>query len=269
MKWVINFFKGMAISVATMVPGVSGGTMAIILNIYDDLIHAVGSFFEDWKKHSKLILQLGIGGIAGVLIFSRLIDKALNSFPILMAFFFMGVIAGGVPTLYKKALSVESRFLNYAYLVVGFIIALFLSGSDEVISVSITNLGVFNIGLLVLAGIIIAIALILPGISGSFILLILGLYDVTLNAINTFNIKFLLPLGIGVLIGIILTTKIIEKLMKKYPGKTYMMILGFVLGSIVTIYPSDVKGISILYYLLPSILGFCIIYFISRKEVKS
>ena len=61
MNWIINFFKGIAISVATMVPGVSGGTMAIILNVYDDLIHAVVSFFEDWRKHSKLIFQLALG----------------------------------------------------------------------------------------------------------------------------------------------------------------------------------------------------------------
>ena len=74
MKWFVNFLKGIAISVATMVPGVSGGTMAIILNVYDDLIHAVGSFFEDWRKHSKLIFELALGGVAGVLIFSRIID---------------------------------------------------------------------------------------------------------------------------------------------------------------------------------------------------
>lgn len=266
MKWLINFFKGIAISVATMVPGVSGGTMAIILNVYDDLIHAVGSFFEDWRKHSKLIFELALGGIVGVLIFSRLIDKALDTFPTLMAFFFIGVIVGGIPTLYRKAVSVEKNNFNYILLVIGFILALFLSGSNEVASIAIEGTGIFNIGLLVLAGIIIAVALILPGISGSFILLILGLYDVTLNAINTFNIKFLIPVGIGVLIGVVLTTKIIEGLIKKYPGKTYMMILGFVIGSIISIYPKEVANTNIVYSIIAMIIGFTIIYFISKKE---
>ncbi|MBM6860857.1 DUF368 domain-containing protein [Clostridium saudiense] len=266
MRWVINFLKGIAISVATMVPGVSGGTMAIILNVYDDLIHAVGSFFEDWRKHSRLIFELALGGVAGVLIFSRIIDKALNTFPTLMAFFFIGVILGGIPTLYRKAVSIEKNNFNYIFLIVGFVLALFLSGGNEVASIAIEGTGIFNIGLLVLTGIIIAVALILPGISGSFILLILGLYDVTLDAINTFNIKFLIPVGIGVLIGIVLTTKIIEELIKKYPGKTYMMILGFVMGSIIAIYPSEATNTNIIYSILALIIGFAIIYFISKQD---
>lgn len=266
MGWLFNFFKGIAISIATMVPGVSGGTMAIILNVYDDLIHAVGSFFEDWKKHSKLIFELALGGLVGILAFSRIIEKALDKFPTLMAFFFIGVIFGGIPTLYRKAVSIEKSKVNYIFLVIGFILALFLSGNNNIASIAVGRIGVFNIGLLVLAGIIIAIALILPGISGSFILLILGLYDITLDAINTFNIKFLVPVGIGVLIGTILTTKTIEKLINKYPGKTYMMILGFVIGSIISIYPTEVNNTNMIYSILAFTIGFVIIYFISRKD---
>lgn len=266
MEWFINFFKGIAISVATMVPGVSGGTMAIILDVYDDLIHAIGSFFEDWKKHSKLLLQLALGGVVGLLTFSRLIENALNKFPVLMAFFFIGVIVGGIPTLYKKAVVTEKSNINYIFLAIGFVLALFLSGGNDVASMAMEGTGIFNIGLLVLAGIIIAIALILPGISGSFVLLILGLYDVTLEAINTFNIKFLIPVVIGVLIGTILTTKTIEKLMKNYPGKTYMMILGFVVGSIISIYPREVANYNIISSIIALISGFIIIYFISKKD---
>ena len=268
MRWVINFFKGIAISIATMIPGVSGGTMAMILNVYDDLIHAVSSFFEDWKKHSKLILELALGGITGVLIFSRLIERDLDKFPVVMSFFFIGVILGGVPLLYKKAISIEKKKINYIYLIVGFLIAMFFSNGPEALkTVAGFNDGV-NTLFLILAGIIIAVALILPGISGSFMLLIFGLYDMTLNAINTLNIKFLIPIIIGLLIGTIATAKIIEKLIKRFPGKTYMMILGFVLGSIFAIYPSGAEKINILQSIIALISGIILIYWLSRKESR-
>lgn len=265
MNWIINFFKGIAISIATMIPGVSGGTMAIILNVYDDLIHAIGSFFKDWKKHSKLILQLGLGGVTGLLIFSRIIERALDKFPVVMSFLFIGIIIGGTPLLYKKATAIENNKINYIYMIVGFIIALFFSTGPESLNTMALAGGTASMVFLAVAGIIIAIALILPGVSGSFMLLIFGLYDITLNAINTLNIKFLIPIAIGGLIGTIATTKVIEKLMEKYPGKTYMMILGFVLGSIIAIYPVGEK-INFLSAGIASVIGFLFIYWISKKE---
>lgn len=266
MEWIVNFLKGIAISVATMVPGVSGGTMAIILNIYDDLIHAISSFFDNWKSNVKLLLQLGLGAIAGLLLFSRVIELALNKYPVIMSFFFIGVIVGGIPVLYKKAISVDKNKYNYIYLIIGFVVALFFSGGSAVTSTMVTEGGNTNIILLVIAGVVIAVALILPGISGSFVLLMLGLYDVTLNAINNLNFKFLIPVGIGVIIGIIFITKILEMLMNKYPGKTYMMILGFVGGSIIAIYPKNIGTITIFNSVIPIIIGFIIITFISKKE---
>lgn len=265
MKWMSNILKGLAIAVSTMVPGVSGGTMAIILGIYDDLIHAISSFFEDWKKHSILIIQLVIGGIIGFLLFSKLIESALIKFPVIMAFFFIGVILGGIPTIYNKSKSDEKSTLNYSFLIIGFIVATFMSSEPESIATMATTGGKGSFIFLLLAGIIIAIALILPGISGSFMLLMLGLYEITLNAINTLNIKFLIPIAIGGIIGTVATTKIIEKLLTKYPSKIYMLILGFVIGSIKPIFPGIPTGTNIIYLVIALVIGFCGIYFISRK----
>ncbi|QGU95942.1 DUF368 domain-containing protein [Clostridium bovifaecis] len=103
MKYLRNIFKGMAVGVATLVPGVSGGTMTIIFGIYDNLIHSISSFFDDWKKHFSMLFQIGIGGLAGILLFSRLLESALNSYSFVMRFLFMGVICGGLPVLYKKS----------------------------------------------------------------------------------------------------------------------------------------------------------------------
>lgn len=265
MKWIINILKGLAITVSTMVPGVSGGTMAIILGIYDDLIHAISSFFEDWKKHSILILQLAIGGIIGLLLFSRLIESALGKFPVIMAFFFIGVICGGIPTIYNKSKNGQRNVFDYCYLVVGFVIAILMSSEPESVTTMATSGGNASFIFLVFAGIIIAIALILPGISGSFMLLMLGLYEITLNAINTLNIKFLIPLAIGGIIGTIATTKTIEKLLNKYPSKTYLLILGFVIGSIKPIFPGMPVGMDILYSIIALVIGFIGIYCLGRK----
>jgi putative membrane protein len=262
---IINFFKGIAISVSTLVPGVSGGTMAIILGVYDDLIHSIGSFFEDWKKHGLLLLELGFGAIAGIVLFAPLIERTINNYPIETGFFFMGVVFGGVPVIYKRATLKGNNAFDYIYLIIGLVIALAMSREPEAATAMATAGGGKSIIFLILAGIIIAIALILPGISGSFMLLILGLYDVTLNAINTLNIPFLIPLGIGCVIGTITTTKTIERLLNKHPGKTYMLILGFVLGSILPIYPGLPVGINLVYALLALCLGFLLIFNMGKR----
>ena len=97
MKGLINFLKGIAVGIATLVPGVSGGTMSIILGIYDNLIHAVSSFFQDWKKNLLFLGEVALGGLLGMACFSSLLEGALIRYPFVMKFFFMGVIFGGLP----------------------------------------------------------------------------------------------------------------------------------------------------------------------------
>lgn len=266
MKNLVVFFKGMAIMISTLVPGVSGGTMAIVLGIYDDLIHAIGSFFEDWKKHSKLLIQLGLGAIIGLLLFSNLIESALNNYPVIMRFLFIGIILGGVPILYKRATYVSNNKSEIIYLIIGLIIA--LSMSKDTISVgTMTSVGgVKEFLFLFISGIIISIALILPGISGSYVLLIFGMYDTVLNAINTLNISLLFPLLLGAIIGTLATTKAIENLLQRYPGKTYMMILGFVIGSIVPIYPGLPGSGEVIFSIIVLIIGFLFIIWLGKKE---
>jgi putative membrane protein len=265
MKIIINFLMGIVISVSTLVPGVSGGTMAIILGIYDDLIHAIGSFFEDWKKHSILIIEIALGGLVGILLFSRLIEIVINNYPIQTRFFFIGVVVGGIPVLYKRATSQGKNPSDSLFLIIGLVIALGMAAKPQVASTMATTGGAISFIFLIIAGIVMAVALILPGISGAFMLLILGLYDVTVRAINTRNIVFLIPLSIGILIGTIATTKTIEKLLKNYPGKTYMLILGFVLGSVLPIYPGMPNGSNIISSGALLVFGFVLIFGMGKK----
>lgn len=266
MKYLKNFLKGVAVGVATLVPGVSGGTMAIILGIYDDLIHAVGSFFDNWKKNFMFLLVVGLGGVLSILLFSRLLENAITNYPYIMQLLFMGIIIGGLPVLYRKSTaSSKGNIKDYIFLVLGFAIVILMSAEPTAITNMATTHGILSVIFLFIAGIIIAIALVLPGISGSFMLLILGLYSVTLNAINTVNIPFLIPLGLGVAAGTFGTAKIIERFLQKHPGKTYMLIIGFVLGSLVQVFPGIPASSQLIASIAAFIIGFLVIFWLGKK----
>jgi putative membrane protein len=143
-----------------------------------------------------------------------------------------------LPVLYSRSLTYNKRsIMDYLILVFGFAIVLLMSVEPTVSTAMASSQSMLSAIYLFIAGIITAIALVLPGISGSFMLLALGLYDVTLKAINSLNIPLLIPLLLGIGAGTLGTTKLIEKLLQKYPRKTYMLIIGFVAGSLISVYP--------------------------------
>jgi putative membrane protein len=115
-EYIKNIIKGAVTGIAMLVPGVSGGTMAIILGIYDRMIHSVSSFFQDWKKNLLFLLQVGAGGVLGVLLFGRIMESAMASVPHIMKFLFMGFIVGGLPVLYRKSVSTgKARCFRLAF----------------------------------------------------------------------------------------------------------------------------------------------------------
>ena len=128
--------------------------------------------------------------------------------------------------------------------------------------------GFLSMVFLFIAGIIIAIALVLPGISGSFMLLALGLYSLTLNAINEFNIPFLVSIGLGIAAGVLGTTKIIEKMLQKYPAKTYMLIIGFVTGSLVSVFPGIPAGTQIFACAVSFVIGLAVVLYLGKHDVE-
>lgn len=223
--------KGYIIGSSMSVPGVSGGTMAILLGIYDKLISAISNFLKDIKGNTLLLFKFCLGAAAGIGTLAFVIKWALEKFPLPVSFFFLGAVIGGIPALYKKTKESKLKISSGIY---------FLSGLLIVIAIGFLPAGNFDISrgtdlvhyLLVLAtGIIIALALVLPGISTSHMLLVLGMYDTMLNAITEFDVVYIGILGIATLVGIFLITKPIEWTMNKFPHQTYCMIIGFVLGS--------------------------------------
>lgn len=234
--------KGLIIGATMIVPGASGGTMAMILGIYDRLISAVGSFRKNPKDNFRFLTIFSMSAGLGLFLFSTPLSWLLETYEMPTMYFFIGAVIGGIPLIEKKSGIKKVDFGVLVLLGIGAILVVMLSRiPGGIFGTEAAGDGASWI-LLLTAGIVSAAALILPGISFSHFLLVLGLYDQLLNAVKMLELTFLLPLGTGVLLGIILLSKILENVMQKYPKQTYLMILGFIIGSVAEIIPGIPKG---------------------------
>lgn len=228
--------KGYAIGSSMSVSGVSGGTMAILLGIYDRLISSISNFFKDIKTNIIFLMKFCIGAGLGIGSLSFLIKWLLEKFPLPVSMFFLGAVIGGIPALYKKTKESAFRFSSIVFFLLGFLIVLCI-GFIPADSINISSgSGILHYLMILVTGIVIALALVLPGISTSHMLLVLGMYDDMLTAITEFDIVYIGILGIATLIGVFLITKPIEWTLNTFPQKTYWMIIGFVLGSTTEIF---------------------------------
>ena len=236
--------KGFLIGIANIIPGVSGGTLMITLGIYEQVIDTISHFFKDWKKHLQFILPLGVGMVLSLLLFSKIIGVCLDKYPFPTTLFFIGLILGGIPLLYKKVKNETKKGSNWLIFLITFALITvfaFLKSGDAV--VDLAHPGLIGILCLFGVGMIASATMIIPGISGSFMLMLLGYYKPIIDTIRNLtnfsllghNMVILIPFGIGVLVGIILVAKLIEYLLKRFETKTYFGVLGFVLASIIAI----------------------------------
>ena len=244
MEYLLLILKGMIIGIANIIPGVSGGTLMITLGIYEEVIETISHFFKNLKKSLKFVIPIGIGMVLSILILSKIISVCLEKYPFPTTFFFIGLIIGGVPLLWRRASASKYKYSNWLVFVITFGIVLtftFLKSSDY--AISFANLNLFGYLGLFVVGMISAATMVIPGISGSFVLMLLGYYEPIVNTIKdltnfsllSHNLLILIPFGLGIVVGIILVAKLIEWLLKKYPIKTYYGVLGFVIASIISI----------------------------------
>ena len=243
-KAMLNYIKkiiaGIAVGIANVIPGVSGGTIAVVFGVYSDLIGAASLDIKTIKANFKIYLCLFGGMGLGVLLFARLFRLVYERFPIQTNFFFVGLIVGSIFIIFDlvREKEKESSFTKVSKIVWFFIglsimLALyFFKGAAASSAAAIETLSLGNFILLFLIGFAGAAAMVIPGISGSFLLLILGAYYTVIKAITDLNIPVLIPIGLGVLAGFILSARLIGFLMEKFPKITYAFILGLVAGSI-------------------------------------
>ena len=254
--------KGAIVGGTMLVPGVSAGTMCILLGIYDRLIHAVSTFFQSKRANFWLLFWFCLGGGTGIFLLSNPLFQLMEAFPKPAGFFFMGAVAGSVPMTFQKAKVTKFTWHIPVCVIAGVIIVFVLAELPTMDQM--TGGGLFQVVMLVIAGLVAAVALVLPGISVSYLLLVLGLYAPTIKAIGRLDIPFLLPLGLGVILGVVATTKLLEHLMQHYPLATYLTILGFVVASIPTIFPGVPAGLEWVVCLLTLAAGFGVVYKVSQ-----
>lgn len=264
-----TFIKGAIIGASMLIPGVSGGTMAIILGIYNRLISAIASFRKNIRSNIVLLLVFCLGGGLGILLFANPLLMLTERFPMFMNYLFMGAVAGSIPMILRGSVGPDFRPIKLVYVLLGIAIIVLISLIPEGSFVLSEASGPITYLLLFAAGFVAAIALVLPGISVSYMLLVLGLYTQTMQAIHDLDVVYLLCLGGGLIVGIFCTTKGLEQLMRRFQTATNLTILGFVLASVAEIYPGFPTDWTILLCILGFVIGFGAIYLLSRKQSMS
>jgi putative membrane protein len=290
MNFLFDVIKGILIGVANIIPGVSGGTMMVSMGVYEKIIGVVNNLFKDIKKSILTLLPLGIGMLLGVAVFSFVIPWCLEVYPFPTSFCFIGLILGGVPaiikpakeSLYKEGKSVAApHIIAFACL---FALAVGMAAMND----TQTNFASFdlNIGFMIimfLVGVVSAATMVIPGVSGSLVLMILGVYAGIMSSISGFisavfafdwaqifyYVGILAPFGIGVIVGIFAVAKLIEWLFAKFPSITYCGILGLIIASPIAIVikmgRNNINPITIIVGIVLLVLGTWFTYWFGKK----
>lgn len=257
--------SGLAVGAAMAVPGVSGGTAAMVLGIYDTLVRSLSRLFKEPKKSLPVLLKFCAGGIIGMLLVARLVSFLLTTpAEIPLRFLFLGAVAGGVPVVFRSA-NVRRLTPKAALLIIaGAAGAVLLTKLPEGLFVSIQG-GFWGAVVQFIGGVLVAVALILPGISASHFLYMLGMYDTVMKRLGSLDLLPLLPLAAGVAVGAFLTAKVLEALISKHQAGTFMVILGFMLASLQALYPFKASGIQLLTGAVCAVVGFIAVYWLQSS----
>ena len=252
MRFIIDFIKGILVGIANVIPGVSGGTMAVSLGIYDRMISSITGLLKDFKKSFLTLLPIIAGAGVGIVLFSKAIEYLLGNHALVTAMAFTGLIIGGLPIIIKSMIEEYKEKPDVKKLVIGIIVFLIFlaisvgmplmsAPSGDEVAIQASPLKCF---IMLLMGIIASATMVIPGVSGSLLMMILGFYFGIIGTINHMvssvtngfegivnDILVLLPFGIGAVLGIFLISKIIKWLFAKFPFVTYCGIMGLVISS--------------------------------------
>lgn len=242
--------KGVVIGVANIIPGVSGGTMAVSMGIYDKMIHAATHLLSEFKKSMKILIPIVVGAVIGIVALARIIEIMFEKIPFQTNLLFIGLIVGGLPAIARKVKGKSIRlghllsFLIFFVVVAGLAVLGEQEGAAADLSFSLLNMvKLFGVGIVASA------TMVIPGVSGSMMLMLMGYYNPVLSEINgfidnllDFNVPgildgclVLVPFGLGVVFGIFAIAKIIEIVFEKFPEHAYWAIIGLIVASPVAI----------------------------------
>ena len=244
MQYVLAVLYGLVFGIANIIPGVSGGTMLVVFGCYDKVCGALSLNIKEIKKNIVFLIFFGIGAVIGLLGFAVMIKWLFGTFPTQTYMFFMGLIAGSVPLILRNATSRGEKFSPFCGLIFvlacAFVVFLTVLEQSGIVASAANAEGIGAFALFLIAGFTAAVAMIIPGVSGSFIMMLFGTYETVISAIHIHALNFavIIPTAIGVVVGLILGARLITFLMKKYRLYVFSAILGLVAGSLYAILPA-------------------------------
>lgn len=275
-----NVLKGIVIGLANVIPGVSGGTMMVSMGIYDKLIHCITHLFSELKKSIQFLLPIFIGIGIAVVVVPFGIEFLFAQYPFQTNLLFIGLIIGGLPAVWKKVKgnSVKVGHILSCLVFFALVVGLALVGETEGNAADLS----FSLGSVIKLfgiGVITSATMVIPGVSGSMVLLLLGYYHPVLETITNFikavlafdmngilaGIGVLLPFGIGVVAGIFVIAKIIEVIFEKFPLYAYWAIIGLIVSSPVAILLVSGMGTITIVSILTGIVSLAVGFVIAMK----
>ena len=226
---MINFFKGIIVGIGGIAPGLSGSVLLVILGLYQKAINAIGTLFKDFKNNVKFLFPLVLGFGVGVIIFSKIVDFLLGNYEMYTRYAFLGLVLGTIPLFYKEVKKEGFKKKYYIYIIIAAILGLSVFFFNKNLFPAVTNPNLFQS---VLLGVAVAGSSIVPGVDSAVILSSLGLYELYVSSIADFNLSILIPAGFGLVIGALVISFIINKLIKRFYTATFSIIFGLFLSII-------------------------------------
>lgn len=266
-----NIYRGLLMGISDLIPGVSGGTIAFILGIYDRFLLAIsGIFSRDWRRHLGFLLPLALGMGFAILAFSRVIDYLLENHYEPTQFFFLGLIIGVFPFIAKQA-DVKSNFdvkhIGVLILVGGLLASMAFIQTNEEAVISSFTAGTYV--RLFFSGWLASMAMLLPGISGSFVLLLIGAYSTIISALSDLNLPVIMAVGAGAALGFILSSKAIAYLLRQFPHMTFAIIMGLIAGSVFVVFPGLPNSpLALILCIITFVCGLLVTKFFTATEQK-
>ena len=246
-----SILKGMVIGIANIVPGVSGGTMMVAMGIYDKLIHCITHLFSEFKKSILFVLPIGIGMLVAIAASSFVLSAMFEKIPIQTNLLFVGLILGGLPAILKKVKGSKPKVghIITALLFFALVAGMAALGESEGAAADL-SFGLVNVLKLLGVGVVASATMVIPGVSGSMVLMLMGFYQPVLDAIKNFftslaamdvggilkGMGILVPFGIGIVIGVFAIAKLVEIIFEKFPLYAYYAIIGLIIASPFAIY---------------------------------
>ncbi|MDE5910451.1 MAG: DUF368 domain-containing protein [Lachnospiraceae bacterium] len=275
-----TILKGVVMGTANIIPGVSGGTMAVSMGIYDKLIHCLTHLFKEFKESIKFLIPVAIGMGIALVGLSFIIEPAFAHFPLQTNCLFVGLIVGGLPAVIKK---VKGKGVKVSYVIpflifFGVVVGMAAIGEQEGAAADL-SFNLWSVIKLFVVGIVASATMVIPGVSGSMMLLLMGYYNPIVASIKNFvtalvafdvngilqGCGVLVPMGLGIVVGIFAIAKLIEIIFEKFPIQAYWAIIGLIVASPFAIFLLGEIGTITVASVLVSVVTFAVGFVVAMK----